>query len=131
MVLVCRSLRIEFGDSDTVLVFQQRKKVIQMKRLALTLAALVAVSCLAQSAQANGGFSFRQRQRVVVQRQVIVQQRFVQPVYQQQIVQRVYAQPFVQAVYAQPIVQQQCLQQFSQGYSQQLGSGCGQFFRAY
>jgi hypothetical protein len=106
----------------------------------LFVVALLAVSFLAQPAQAIG-FSrsvsvqrqvVRQphRQNVVVRQQVVVQKQVV--VQRQQFVaQPVYAQAVVQAVYAQPIVQAQavCAQPVIQQYRQQVVvPGCQSFF---
>lgn len=78
-----------------------------MKTFALTIAALLAVACLASPAQAFHPY----RQRVVVQRVVAHHHRaavVVQPVVVQRVV---HAQAFVQPVYSQaivaPVVQQQ------------------------
>ena len=83
-----------------------------MKRIALAIAALLAVSVFAQPASAFGGLF---RRNVVVQRQVVVRQRVVvaQPVV---AVQAVRAAAIVQPVYAAPVVQQQCI------------GGCSSFF---
>lgn len=104
----------------------------------LTIAALLAVSCLAQPAMAFGGHAVAIQQRVVV-RQPIVRQRVVVQRQRVVVAQPYYQQAFVQAVYAQPVVVQQvqaysqpvCAQQFTQGYTQQLNSGCGQFFQSF
>jgi hypothetical protein len=128
-----------------------------MKRIALTLVAILAVFAMSSPAYAIFGRSVSVSKQVVVnrgavrsanvvvQRNVVVAQPYYQqaivqrvvaaPVYQQQIVQRVYAQPVVQQVYAQPVIAAPVVQQYSacgsqqlqQGYSQQLNS-CGQFF---
>lgn len=109
-----------------------------MKTLAIVLA-LIAVLCGAVVAEAAG------RRQVIVQKQVIVQQRqrvrvqrvvvadhhvqqFVQPVYAQQFVAPVYSQQFVAPVYSQQVIGG-CQ---SYGGSLQLnGGGCSSFLRAY
>ena len=97
-------------------------------RTLFTLAALIAASCLAPSAEAFGGH-VAVRQRVVVQRQVVRQQVVVQKVVAASVyAQAIYAQPVFQAVHVQPIMQAYVA---PQAVVQQQVHGCAQFFRAY
>jgi len=117
-----------------------------MRSLVIALAALVAVSCLAQPVSAFGGFlgiganvhnraQNRQQQRQFNHQ--VKQLNFVAPVYYApaQLVAPIYVAPIRAAYIApQPINQSYvapqpvCCAPIVQGYRQQVGVGCQSFF---